>query len=89
MYSIDGRGRAVGVGSPARSAMSASAQMAPSRRADADYRRFRLRHALRAVEDALVLLEPRPVEGLELASLARVRDDLAVALRMAERAAAR
>jgi hypothetical protein len=69
--------------------MSASAQMAPSRRADADYRRVRLRHALRAVEDALVLLEPRPVEGLELASLARVRDDLAVALRMAERAAAR
>ena len=55
-----------------------------SRFGAADRCRFRVKHALRAVEDALALLEPRPAEGIEVAALERVRDDLAVVLRAAE-----
>jgi hypothetical protein len=51
---------------------------------DSDRRRFRIKHALRAVEDALRLLEPRPAEGIEIQALERVRDDLVVVLRVAE-----
>ena len=54
------------------------------RSAAADRSRFRVKHALLAVEDALALLEPRPAEGIEVAALQRVRDDLAVVLRAAE-----
>jgi hypothetical protein len=43
--------------------------------------RFRVEHALYAVEDALRLLESAPAEGIELSALERVRDDLAVLLR--------
>ena len=50
----------------------------------ADIRRFRIKHALRSIEDALLLLEGRLVEGVEIAALERVRDDLAVALRIVE-----
>lgn len=48
------------------------------------WRRFRLSLALRAVEDALRLLEPAPADGLELSALERVRDDLEVILRIEE-----
>jgi hypothetical protein len=50
----------------------------------ADRRRFRVKHALRAVENAMTLLEPKPADGIEIAALQRVRDDLAVVLRAAE-----
>jgi hypothetical protein len=46
-----------------------------------DTRRFRLAHAIRAVDDALSLLEPAPADGVEVSALERVRADLAVALR--------
>jgi hypothetical protein len=53
-----------------------------SRRTSADdRRRFRVKHALRAVDDAIALLEPAPAEGIEIAALERVRNDLAVVLR--------
>ena len=55
-----------------------------ARSIDADRRRFRVKHALRAVEDAIALLKPRPADGIEVAALQRVRDDLAVVLRVAE-----
>jgi hypothetical protein len=48
------------------------------------WRRFRLSLALRAVEDALRLLDPAPADGLEIRALERVRDDLEVALRIDE-----
>jgi hypothetical protein len=51
---------------------------------EADRRRFRVKHALRALEDALSLLDPRPADGLELGALERIRDDLAIVLRRAE-----
>jgi hypothetical protein len=46
-----------------------------------DRRRFRIAHALRSVEDALILLEPPPAEGIEVRALQRVRDDLSIVLR--------
>jgi hypothetical protein len=52
--------------------------------AHADKRRFRAKHALRSLEDALMLLETRPAEGIEVAALERVRDDLRIVLRLAE-----
>ena len=48
---------------------------------NSEKRRFRVEHALFAVEDALRLLEPAPDEGIEVSALERVRDDLAVLLR--------
>jgi hypothetical protein len=50
----------------------------------AEIRRFRVKHALRSIEDALTLLEDQPAEGIEMAALERVRDDLAVVLRRLE-----
>jgi hypothetical protein len=47
----------------------------------ADLRRFRLEHALQALEDALILLDTRPAEAIELSALERVRDDLDVLVR--------
>ena len=49
-----------------------------------DRRRFRVKYALRAVDDAIALLEPAPAEGIEVAALQRVREDLVVVLREAE-----
>jgi hypothetical protein len=50
----------------------------------ADIRRFRIKHALRSIEDALILLDNEPAPGIELAALRRIRDDLSVVLRMLE-----
>jgi hypothetical protein len=49
-----------------------------------DRRRFRIKYALRSLEDALTLLDTRPASGIELAALERVRDDLRVVLKLAE-----
>jgi hypothetical protein len=43
--------------------------------------RFRVEHALCAVEDALRLLQPTPADGIEISALERVRDDLSILLR--------
>jgi hypothetical protein len=61
--------------------------MTPPRTKPTDIRRFRVKHALRSIEDALSLLEDRPAEGIETQALERVRDDLAVVLRALEPAA--
>ena len=53
-----------------------------------DRRRFRVKHALRSVEDAIAMLDPAPAEGIEIAALERVREDLTVVLRQEEAAAA-
>jgi hypothetical protein len=49
----------------------------------ADLRRFRLEHALKAVENALVLLDQERDTGVELSALERVRDDLEIVLSIA------
>ena len=50
----------------------------------ADIRRFRIEHALKAVEDALILLDSERATGVQLSALERIRDDLAVVLRLAK-----
>ena len=50
----------------------------------AEIRRFRVKHALRSIEDALSLLDDKPAEGIETSALERVREDLAVVLRTLE-----
>jgi hypothetical protein len=54
------------------------------RTSPAELRRFRVKHALRSIEDALNLLEDKPAEGIETSALERVRDDLSVVLRSLE-----
>lgn len=49
----------------------------------ADLRRFRVEHALKSVEDALILLDQERGTGIELSALERIRDDLTVVLRIA------
>jgi len=46
-----------------------------------DLRRFQLEHALKAIEDALILLDTKPAEAIEISALERVRDDLSILLR--------
>ena len=58
--------------------------MNAQRSTPAEIRRFRVKHALRSIEDALSLLDGRPAEGIETSALERVRDDLAVVLRTLE-----
>ena len=55
--------------------------MVKERQDSGDKRRFGLAHAMRAVDDALSLLDPLPANGIEVSALERVRADLAVALR--------
>jgi len=50
----------------------------------ADIRRFRLEHALKSLEDALILLDRERDNGVELSALERVRDDLGVVVRIAQ-----
>lgn len=81
----DRRAQALATGSPVgvSGEVGGGSGRGPSA-AVADHRRFRIKHALRAVEDALILLDGQPAEGVELAALERIRDDLAVVLRLAE-----
>jgi hypothetical protein len=72
--SVDGRGHRGNDGGSGVGPRSTAAHI----------RRFRIKHALRSIEDALTLLEGRPAEGIDTSALERVRDDLAVVLRQAQ-----
>jgi hypothetical protein len=80
----DGRGHQLETGFPVRVGGGVGGGFLTSPSAAADHRRFRVKHALRSIEDALVLLDTGPAEGIEIAALERIRDDLAVVLRFAE-----
>jgi hypothetical protein len=58
--------------------------MNANRSNSSEIRRFRVKHALRSIEDALSLLDDKPAEGIEMSALERVREDLAVVLRTLE-----
>ena len=77
----DGRGQVLETGTPVRvgGSVGGSSHLSPS--SAADIRRFRLVHALQAIENALILLDTSPAEGVEISALERVRDDLSVVLR--------
>jgi hypothetical protein len=79
--STDGRGEVLETGTPVRvgGSVGGGSHLSPS--SAADIRRFRVAHALEAIENALILLHPTPAEGVEVSALERVRDDLRVVLR--------
>jgi len=80
---VHGRGHDLAAGEPVRvGGRVGDGSFSPS--PVADIRRFRVKHALRAVEDALILLDSERAAGAQLRALERIRDDLAVVLRLAE-----
>jgi hypothetical protein len=80
----DGRGHMLETGKPVRVGGAVGGGSIPlTLSSPADIRRFRIEHALRAIENALILLDSEPAEGIELSALERIRDDLAVVLRLA------
>ena len=60
-----------------------NANPSPAYSVPSDIQRFRLEHALEAIENALILLDTKPAEAIEVSALERVRDDLAILLRFA------
>lgn len=78
--STDGRGEVLETGAPVRVGGSVGGSYL-SLSSAADIRRFRVAHALEAIENALILLDPSPAGGVEISALERVRDDLRVVLR--------
>ena len=80
----DGRGHHLLTGSPVGNGDHVGGGLIFSPSAAADRRRFRIKHALRSIEDAVHLLAGQPAEGIEIAALERIRDDLAVILRLSE-----
>ena len=50
----------------------------------ADRRRFRVKHALKSIEDALILLDSERPNGVQVGALEQIRNDLAIVLRVAE-----
>ena len=80
----DGRGHTLETGKPVRVGGTVGAGSTPlSLSSPADIRRFQFEHALRAIENALILLDGRTTEGVEISALERIRDDLAVLVRLA------
>lgn len=60
-----------------------NANVSPAYSVPSAIRRFRLEHALEAIENALILLDTEPAEAVEISALERVRDDLSILLRVA------
>jgi len=80
----DGRGHMLETGEPVRdSGIVGEGSISLPLSSPADIRRFQLEHALDALENALILLDKRWAEGIEISALERVRNDLAVVVRLA------
>jgi hypothetical protein len=78
-----GRGHTLAAGEPVRvGGWVGDGSFSPS--PVVDIRRFRVKHALRAVEDALILLDSERAIGVQVPALERIRDDLALVLRLVE-----
>jgi hypothetical protein len=84
VLNTDGRGRNLGAGQPVRVGGRVGDRLSISPKPVADIRRFRVKHALRAIEDALILLDGERTIGVQLSALERIRDDLSLVLRLAE-----
>jgi len=78
----DGRGHKLETGKPVRvgGTVGVGSTSLPLS-SPADIRRFRVAQALKSIENALILLDSTPAEGVEISALERVRDDLSVVLR--------
>ena len=80
----DGRGHTLETGKPVRvGGTVGEGSISLPLSSPADIRRFHLEQALHALEDALILLDSRWAEGIEISALERVRNDLAVVVRLA------
>jgi hypothetical protein len=82
--STHGRGHNLAAGMPVRVGGYVGDGSSSPTNPVADIRRFRVKHGLRAVEDALILLDSERGVGVQLSTLERLRDDLAVLLRAIE-----
>jgi hypothetical protein len=78
---MHGRGQMLETGTPVRVDGSVGGGSRLSLTSPADIRRFRVAQALKSIENALILLDSTPAEGVEISALERVRDDLGVVLR--------
>ena len=78
---MHGRGQMLETGTPVRVDGSVGGGSRLSLTSPADIRRFRVAQALKSIENALILLDSSPAEGVEISALERVRDDLSVVLR--------
>ena len=78
---MHGRGQMLETGTPVRVDGSVGRGSRLSLTSPADIRRFRVAQALKSIENALILLDSSPAEGVEISALERVRDDLGVVLR--------
>ncbi|HYX76884.1 MAG TPA: hypothetical protein VE757_06890 [Gaiellaceae bacterium] len=80
----NGRGPTLATGEPVREGGCVGGGRLLSLSPVADIRRFRVKHALKSIEDALILLDEERPNGVHVGALERIRDDLAVVLRVAE-----
>jgi hypothetical protein len=80
----DGRDPRLATGEPVRVGGCVGGGRLLSLSPVADIRRFRVKHALRSIEDALILLDSERPNGVQVAALEQIRDDLAIVLRAAE-----
>jgi hypothetical protein len=79
-----GRGHNLAAGTPARVDGHVGDGSSSPTNPVADIRRFRVKHGLKAVENALILLDSERASGVQLSTLERLRDDLVVLLRLVE-----
>ena len=84
VFTTDGRGPRLATGKPVRVDGSVGGGRLLSLSPVADIRRFRVKHALKSIEDALILLDAERPNGVQVGALEQIRDDLAIVLRVAE-----
>jgi hypothetical protein len=82
--SSTGRGHKLETGTPVRAGGHVGDGSSSPTKPVADIRRFCVKHGLKAVEDALILLDSERTSGVQLSTLERLRDDLVVLLRLLE-----
>ena len=80
----DGRDPRLAAGQPVREGGYVGGGRLLSLSPVADIRRFRVKHALKSIEDALILLDAERPNGVQVGALEQIRDDLAIVLRLAE-----
>jgi hypothetical protein len=84
VLNTDGRDPRLATGEPVRVGGYVGGGRLLSLSPVADIRRFRVKHALKSIEDALILLDEERPNGVQVGTLERIRDDLAIVLRVAE-----
>ena len=89
LWNTDGRDPSLATSQPVRVDGSVGGGRLLSLSPVADIRRFRVKHALKSIEDALILLDEERPNGIQVGALEQIRDDLMIVLRVAESEACR